>query len=205
MSLSNLKKLAYNILKNLEDASVRDIEVPELGPCLECENEILALPLMPFTTLSSVETGGMSTRRDSESSQSSGTSAISNMFDDSLTLNLPTIGQDMDVDKDEEEVVTQPDTSSKKRANESASVNKLRKRAKTPVKDEDSRILKRLIQELSTDVPQISEAEKQNEDARHELIIAYYYFGEELEKRLIQYNHLEEHEAQKKVNNEVKD
>src|SRR3954454_4903297 len=52
MSLNNLKNLAYNILKNLEDESVRDMEVPELGSCLECNNEILILPIKVFMVLS---------------------------------------------------------------------------------------------------------------------------------------------------------
>lgn len=43
------------------------------------------------------------------------------------------------------------------------------------------------------------------EDARFEVIINYLFFGEGLEKRLVQYNHLEEHEARKKINIEVKD
>jgi len=48
---STSRIFAYNILKNLENASVRDMEIPELGSCLKCENEILALLFMPFTTL----------------------------------------------------------------------------------------------------------------------------------------------------------
>ncbi|CAJ0923817.1 12201_t:CDS:2 [Entrophospora sp. SA101] len=51
----------------------------------------------------------------------------------------------------------------------------------------------------------ISNAEKQNDNVRHELIRSYYYFGEELEKRLTQYKDLPEHKAQKKINNEVRD
>src|ERR1051325_9833635 len=75
------------------------------------------LSMCPFPKCAkAIETGGMSTRQDSESFQSSGTSAISNLFDDSFTMNSPTIGQNMDVDKDGEEVVSQPDASSKKRA-----------------------------------------------------------------------------------------
>ncbi|GES73276.1 hypothetical protein GLOIN_2v244665 [Rhizophagus clarus] len=52
---------------------------------------------------------------------------------------------------------------------------------------------------------QICNAEKLEEDARFEVIISYYFFGEGLEKHLVQYKHLEEHEARKKINNEVKD
>ncbi|CAB4374288.1 unnamed protein product [Rhizophagus irregularis] len=52
MALNNLKTLAYNILKSLEDNAVRDIEFSELGPCTECDNEILSLPLKALTLLS---------------------------------------------------------------------------------------------------------------------------------------------------------
>src|SRR5205814_9636516 len=52
----------------------------------------------------------------------------------------------------------------------------------------------------------ISNAEERNENARHELMIAYFHFGEELEKRLAHYRKTDEdHEDTKKVYNEVKD
>ena len=41
LSLDNHMKLAYNILKNLEDDIVVDKEIPELDQCSECNNEIL--------------------------------------------------------------------------------------------------------------------------------------------------------------------
>ena len=41
---------------------------------------------------------------------------------------------------------------------------------------------------------------------RHEVLRCYYFLGEELEKRLEHYKQtMEEHEAQKKVNDEVRD
>ncbi|PKC01171.1 hypothetical protein RhiirA5_427135 [Rhizophagus irregularis] len=52
MAPNNLKILAYNILKSLGNDLVKDMKIPELGPCLECNNEILSLNLRPFTTLS---------------------------------------------------------------------------------------------------------------------------------------------------------
>jgi hypothetical protein len=51
-SLSNIRNLGYNILKNLDDELVRDKEISELEPCSECTNDILTLPLKAFTTLS---------------------------------------------------------------------------------------------------------------------------------------------------------
>src|SRR5437763_4391232 len=51
-SLVNHRKLAYNILKNLEDDIVVDKEIPELDQCSECNNEILTRPLKAITILS---------------------------------------------------------------------------------------------------------------------------------------------------------
>ncbi|CAG8670178.1 9438_t:CDS:1, partial [Paraglomus brasilianum] len=49
----------------------------------------------------------------------------------------------------------------------------------------------------------ISKAEENSDNARHEVLRAYYFLGEELEKRLTNYKQsMEEHEAQKKVNDE---
>ncbi|CAB4393246.1 unnamed protein product [Rhizophagus irregularis] len=51
-SLVNHGKLAYNILKNLEDDILGEKEIPELDKCSECNNEILASPPKEFTVLS---------------------------------------------------------------------------------------------------------------------------------------------------------
>ncbi|CAJ0837871.1 12341_t:CDS:2 [Entrophospora sp. SA101] len=51
----------------------------------------------------------------------------------------------------------------------------------------------------------IPNAEKQNDNAHRELIRSYYFFGEELEKRLTQYKDLPEHVVHRKINNEVRD
>ena len=124
---------------------------------------------------------------------------------------------------------------SKKWANEATDSSASKKSKKRDL-DEDSNTLKRLIRELSSDITRISvikekkglqresmqedrstqiffdlyfkitNAEERNEKARHELIIAYYHYGEELEKRLVHYREgYEEHEALKKLYNEVKD
>jgi hypothetical protein len=126
-------------------------------------------------------------------------------------------------------------SNSKKRANEATDSSASKKSKKRDL-DEDSNILKRLIRELSSDTTRISvikekkglqresmqedkstqiffdlyfkitNAEERNEKARHELIIAYYDYGEELEKRLAHYREKhEEHEALKKLYDEVKD
>lgn len=51
-SLVNHRKLAYNILKNLEDDILGEKEISELDKCSKCNNEILASPLKEFTVLS---------------------------------------------------------------------------------------------------------------------------------------------------------
>src|SRR5688572_13804547 len=51
-SLVNQRKLAYNILKNLEDDILGDKEIPELEQCSECNNKILTRPLKAITILS---------------------------------------------------------------------------------------------------------------------------------------------------------
>ncbi|RHZ69444.1 hypothetical protein Glove_283g168 [Diversispora epigaea] len=53
MSLSNLKILALNILKNTSPGNIADeIIVPELDPCTLCNEELfLSLIKQPFTTL----------------------------------------------------------------------------------------------------------------------------------------------------------
>ena len=50
--LTNLRILGYKILKSLEEKDVRDIDVPELEPYSECNEEIFSFPITGFTTLS---------------------------------------------------------------------------------------------------------------------------------------------------------
>jgi hypothetical protein len=123
----------------------------------------------------------------------------------------------------------------KKRAN-NATESSTSKKSKKHVQPEDSNILNKLIWELSSDTTRLSEikerkglqreavrevesdrtlfnlylkisnAEERKEKAHHELIGAYYYYGEELEKRLAHYRRSKaEHEASKKLYEEVKD
>jgi len=127
-----------------------------------------------------------------------------------------------------------PKSTTKKRSNETT-VTDSNKNKKSKVEDEDSEVLKKLIKELSNTTEssdskerrvlhqeavrqfadsrvfldlytKISDAEGQSENARHEVLKCYYYFGEEFEKRLNHYRSIcQEHEAQKKVNDEVGD
>ena len=143
--------------------------------------------------------------------------------------------EDADDEKVETQPEIQSSSKGKKRANE-ATDSSSSKKSKKKIKEDDSIVLKRLIRELSSDTTRlsvikekkglyresarevkgdrtffelylkISNAEERNENARHELIIAYFHFGEELEKRLAHYRKTDkDHEATKKVYNEVKD
>ncbi|CAJ0847205.1 14447_t:CDS:1 [Entrophospora sp. SA101] len=51
MSITNLKNLAYNILKYFEDSIVKDKEVPKLSQCVKCDHEIFLNPLKGITIL----------------------------------------------------------------------------------------------------------------------------------------------------------
>jgi hypothetical protein len=115
--LTNLRILGYKILKSLEDKDVRDIDVPELGPCSECNEEIFSFPITGFTTLTCGHTyhrlciekklpnscpfpgcgknvDTIEARRGSQSSQSSGVSAISTLMGEKFTITSPTIHED---------------------------------------------------------------------------------------------------------------
>ena len=133
------------------------------------------------------------------------------------------------------EIQSSSNSKNKKRANTSADKPSGKKSNKR-VKGDDSIVLKRLIRKLSSDTTRISvikkkkglhresvrevegtrtffelylkisNAEERSENARHELILAYYSFGEELEKRLAHHRKTNvEHEALKKLYNDVKD
>ncbi|PKY30419.1 hypothetical protein RhiirB3_474811, partial [Rhizophagus irregularis] len=134
-----------------------------------------------------------------------------------------------------EETNSASNSGGKKRANEDTD-SSASKKSKKHVQPEDSNILKKLIRELSSDTTRLSEikekralyreavrevesdrtffdlylkitnTEERSEKARNEVIFAYYYFGEELEKRLAHYRKTnEEHEAKKKLYDAVKD
>ncbi|CAG8657007.1 4053_t:CDS:1 [Paraglomus occultum] len=50
--ITNLKNLAYNILKTFEDSLVDNIEIPELDECSKCSNKIVLQPIKAVTILS---------------------------------------------------------------------------------------------------------------------------------------------------------
>ncbi|CAG8655361.1 14059_t:CDS:10, partial [Cetraspora pellucida] len=49
--INNIKNLAYNILKTFKDGIIKGKKITELGPCSECDNDILISPLKAFTYL----------------------------------------------------------------------------------------------------------------------------------------------------------
>jgi len=108
--------------KYLEDDTVKNKEIQELGQCTECTNNILSSPIKALTILScghifhrpciekqllhtkpstcpfpdcgknvDIIVDPNSIRRGSQSSQSSGTSALTNLIGKKVVLNSPTI------------------------------------------------------------------------------------------------------------------
>ncbi|CAB5368865.1 unnamed protein product [Rhizophagus irregularis] len=143
----------------------------------------------------------------------------------------------MDVDEeDNEESARREETSSnskgKKRANEATDSSSSKKAKQTT--DEDSRVLKNLIRELSIGSLKVSEvrekegifrlqqevgnssifltlyskitnAEERHENSNQDVIQAYYLFGEALNRRLEHHKKTkEDHEARESVNDEVR-
>ncbi|CAH1770095.1 1351_t:CDS:2, partial [Entrophospora sp. SA101] len=206
MSTTNLKNLAYNILKEFVDPIVNGKEFPELEKCSECNNKIFSHPLKAFTTLQcghvfhrvcieknllitipnkcpfpgcnqSVEIVVDISRRES---QSSDTSSVIGRMNKQLEIRSTEASQeDQEMDLDDEGEDNQiATTTSKKRP--------------------------QLIKELSTEpeVPQasvsrkenadnffdlynnITNAEAQNEITNQEVIICYYLFGKSFSERL---------------------
>ncbi|CAG8728341.1 17438_t:CDS:2, partial [Racocetra persica] len=184
------------------ESIVQDIEIPEIPKCSICTKDILSIAYKAFTTLEcghvfhrvciekkimhttpsicpspncgkSVDVVDEGSRRDSTSSQISGTSTLVDEFNTNLGFNSPRTssqGQAMDVDENEEtehrheptedQVEESSDSTSKKRANEATDKSTEKpsdKKAKKVTKAEDSIVLKRLIRELSFDTTRISE------------------------------------------------
>ncbi|PKC58334.1 hypothetical protein RhiirA1_471123 [Rhizophagus irregularis] len=229
--INEMTKCDHILRKSLEDATVRDMEVPELGPCSVCNNEILMLPIKAFTVLSCghvyhrlfiekkllhTSTGvcpfpdcrqnvekidddspEVANRRDSQSS----TSSVVGRMEKQLQINTSEVipeeeepDQEMDVDEE----TTKPNASSKKRANVATDSSPSKKTKELKREDSIEKLYKKLsVIELYL---KISNAEEWNKKARHEVIVAYYYFGEELEKRLAHYRKTyEDHESIKKA------
>ncbi|GBC10812.1 hypothetical protein RclHR1_09920010 [Rhizophagus clarus] len=315
VSLTNHRNLAYNILKYLENEMVKDKEILDLGPCFECTNDILILSLKAFTVLSCrhlfyrlcIEKKLMvtrpdvcpfpdcrkkidiiylvSTRRGSQSSQSSGTLDLSNWMGEKFNLISPIPEDPMEKVEDTSIQETEkhlfctkysekitPDfpkdtvflsckhaihydcidnprkkcstclvedlglfpvesTTQRRRSNESSADNTSRKKVKSSGRD-NSQILKRLIQELSTDISEddiileldpssasstnapidflklykdILDAEDASKKTAQDLIFRYFHFGKALKDR---YNFFQKtnpkRTSQGLVNNEVR-
>lgn len=189
MSLSNIRNLAYNILKKLGDDTVKDKEFTELAKCPECDKDVLSPDFEAFTVLSCghifhrecIEKTLLLTRQSycpvadcttflkpvlsersfSVSSQSSSPSIASRMSSQ-LQLNSPIIQEEerrRGLGANEEEVEVQPDENSNKKRTNEATNSSPSKKAKQ-VKNEESPALKKLIRELCVGSPKVSEVRK---------------------------------------------
>ncbi|RGB34139.1 hypothetical protein C1646_760937 [Rhizophagus diaphanus] len=183
----DVEAIAVKITKN--DDLVKDMKIPEL------EQDIAQCGSICFFSgcEKTIETEAVDTRRDYDSSQSSETSTIASMLGSGLSLNPLPVKQDRG---SYEEKIAYPEMSTVVSRTSDLKEREALERASKLGSG------KNVFFDLYF---QICNAENLEEDAHFEVIINYLFFGEGLEKRLIQYNHLEEHEAQKKINNEVKD
>ncbi|KAF0481467.1 hypothetical protein F8M41_023603 [Gigaspora margarita] len=229
MSFVNLQNFALNILKEIKHDAIQNIEVTELPPCKICNKKILTVNFESFTILpcghayhrkcieknfllteenkcpipdcDKIVDPVISERRFSESSQSSGTSAIADMLGNNLGLNSPMNVSPL--------LSLFNETTQKKRTRESpAFTEKLSsKKARKTGRKKVSSMLKKLIEELlaDTSVPAIGEnlekanesatsiflqlsdkidnAETKNEGASQDLIFSYFDFEEAVFKR----------------------
>ncbi|RIB00692.1 hypothetical protein C2G38_2044310 [Gigaspora rosea] len=168
MSLVNLQNFALNILKETKHDVIQNIEVTELPPCKICNKKLLTVSFESFTILpcghvyhrKCIEKNFLLTkenkcpisncnktvdpviseRRFSESSQSSGTSAIADMLGDNLGLYSPInvsplFGQEGCESRAQKKHIIE-------------SVNKSNKRQKTTTEEGESSTVKKLIKEL---------------------------------------------------------
>ena len=235
LALSILKYLPEDILREEPDFSsiksndtIQDCEV-----CQECDKPILSED--PPRSLVINVCGDMIHRTCAGKPDKRGVLLCPCGVSDDRDPSLPS-EEEMDVDGEEESARSDSNSGGKKRANEDTD-SSASKKSKKHIQPEDSNILKKLIRELSSDTTHLSEikekkglhreavrevksdrtlfdlylkisnAEERSEKARNEVIFAYYYFGEELEKRLAHYRKTnnEEHEAKKKLYDAVKD
>ncbi|CAG8620154.1 4607_t:CDS:1 [Diversispora eburnea] len=263
VSATNLKNLAYTILKNFNDDTVKNKKFTELPNCVECDKKIFASPNKAFTVLlcghtyhriciekkllltkqqtcpfpdcgKSVEILEEFTEPDSQSS----TSSIVGKMGKQLTIQSQEI-------IDEE--MTDADNGSKDKSvgiaegpqkrpievnSEEANTTQDKSPSKKPkkeVKNEDSQMLKRLIKELTTNSPQVSEiseeamsrssedllylynnitnSELRKEIASREVIRSYFLFGKVVSQRF-EYYYKKSHnlyQAQIDINDELKE
>ncbi|CAG8844791.1 44613_t:CDS:1 [Gigaspora margarita] len=233
MSLANLQNFALNILKEMKHDAVQNTEVTELPPCKICNKKILIVNFESFTILlcghvhyrKCIEKNFLLTkenkcpipdcnktvdpviseRRFSESSQSSGTSAIADMLGDNLGLNSPMNLSPLFGLKEPllNETTQKKCTRELSASTEKSSSKKVKKTGGKKV----SSTIKQLIKELLIDNPvvgrsseetghttdtggiflklsdRIDSIESKNEDASRGLITSYFDFGKALYNR----------------------
>ncbi|RGB29281.1 hypothetical protein C1646_766763 [Rhizophagus diaphanus] len=186
--------------ESYQDEIVGDKEIPELGPCSECTNNILSLPIKALTILSC---GHIFHRLCIEKQLFYTKPSICPYPDCGKNVDIIVDPNSPVIPEDPMEGVEASSTTQKRSSGLSESTRQSSsKKQKTTTNDGDSPTLKRLIKELkipssaSTDIqPLIANpgsltelyeaiitAEDKNRATNQEIIKKYYSFGEELEK-----------------------
>jgi hypothetical protein len=188
-SSQRLQSLAYNILNHLGDDLVKDKEIPELESCSECTMNILSSPIKELTILSCEHIFHRSCIEKQLLYTKPGTCPFPDCGKNAVNIEDP--------------------NSTRRRSNDSSAENTSRKKAKSSGRD-NSPILKRLIQELSTDTSEgeislqtdsssasstnapidflklykdILDAEDASKKTAQDLILRYFHFGKALKDR----------------------
>ncbi|CAI2201088.1 18842_t:CDS:1, partial [Funneliformis geosporum] len=185
---------------------------PDVCPFLDCGMKVDII--YPVST---------SARRGSQSFQSSGTSALSNLIGEKFNL-FSSIPEDpMEEVKD----TCSAEDSSKKRTNTSTE-ELTSKKKKTSDKEGDSAMLKKLVKELKDDsnnqelsfptqspedsythlYKEIVKAKTQNDSASQRVLLCYFQFGKKIYERLDYYKNEKKYRdrmAQSKVDKETKE
>ena len=176
MSFSNLKSLAYNILKITGESINQDIEIPEIPKCSICTKDILAIAYKAFTILEcghvfhrvciekkimytmpsicpfygcgkSVDVVDGGSRRDFVSSQTSGTSILVDEFTRNIGIGSPrTSSQGQPMDLDENEE-TEPAEERVKESSDSANKKRVNEDTDKSTEKSSSKKVKKQIKE----------------------------------------------------------
>ncbi|RGB22518.1 hypothetical protein C1646_775956 [Rhizophagus diaphanus] len=183
--LDNHVKLAYNILKNLEDDIVK-------SPILALSNRmnerfILSSPILRMEGVEN--TGSQPVKGYLRCAKYSGdlSSWLPPCIVNPRKLCPICPSTDMELEQvmeiDNDDMVTdaqESSTTQKKCTRKSTTEKSSIEKKKTTNKDDVSTMLKKLIEELLTNIPDTEQAEKKNEDATRNVINRYFAFGEAL-------------------------
>ncbi|CAB4467242.1 unnamed protein product [Rhizophagus irregularis] len=159
-TLTNYKNLAYNILKNLNNELVKDKEISELRPCSECTMKVLTLLLKVITILlylmEKVVKNALIQETEIGTCAKCSKKITLGFPKDTVFLSCKHTVHFNCIDNSNKRCPTYPVnlqlilTTQRRRTRDSFTEKTSRKKAK-PLGKDNSSILKRLIQELSTD------------------------------------------------------